>query len=56
MINKIYIIFLFLYLTSCSVHDATGFWSKDKKLEQDNLQYKVLFEEKEINETNLIRV
>lgn len=51
MINKIYIIFLFLYLTSCSVHDATGFWSKDKQLEQDNLQYKVLFEEKEINET-----
>ena len=51
LVIKISIPLLILYfVTGCSIHDATGFWSKQKKIEEENLEFKKLFQVKEIKE------
>ena len=48
MINYIRLIFFFILLHSCSFHDAGGFWTKEKELDQDGIKFiSVLKKEKE---------
>ena len=39
MINYIILIFFFILLYSCSFHDAGGFWTKEKELNQDGVKF-----------------
>ena len=50
MIKIFNFIVLFFYITSCSLHDTAGFWSKKSELDKENLQFQVLFEKKKDNE------
>lgn len=53
MIKITKIIIFSLCLTSCSVYDTTGFWSKQKQIDKENLQFKKIFDEKEFQEIEL---
>ena len=53
MIKITKIIIFSLCLISCSVYDTTGFWSKQKQIDKENLQFKKIFDEKEFQEIEL---
>lgn len=40
-------VLILLFLISCSFNDRTGFWTNEKKLQKDQAEFKILFEEKE---------
>ena len=39
MINFLSFVFLSILLSACSFHDSGGFWTKEKKLKQDEIQF-----------------
>ena len=48
MINILSFIFFILIFTSCSFNDVGGFWSKEKILKEEDIQFKVLFKDKKV--------
>ena len=47
MIKFLSSVLVLLFLISCSFNDRTGFWTNEKKLQKDQAEFKILFEEKE---------
>ena len=48
MINILRYIFFIFFLSYCSFHDSGGFWTKEKEIEQNEIQFKKVFLDKEI--------
>ena len=49
MINFLSFVFLSILLSACSFHDSGGFWTKEKKLKQDEIQFISVKKKEEIN-------
>ena len=47
MIKFLSSVLVLLFLISCSFNDRTGFWTNEKKLQKDQAEFQILFEEKE---------
>ena len=45
MTNILSLILIVLIFSSCSFNDVGGFWTKEKELKKEELQFKKLFEE-----------
>ena len=50
MTKNFFLILFLIFLNNCSFHDATGFWSKQKKIKEEKSNLQALFEKKEIQE------
>ena len=40
-------VLILLFLISCSFNDRSGFWTNESKIQKDQSEFKILFEEKE---------
>ena len=54
MINLLSLFLLSMFIFSCSLHDTSGFWSKETEIKKDQSKFEVLFkkEETQISEFN----
>ena len=56
MIKIINLILFLIIFSSCSFNSGGGFWTKQKELKDDNLEFKSIFDEKKKLPKSLIRI